>query len=100
MARAAAPNFDNNKIMVKKQWCKGCGICAALCGNSVLLLDARSRAVAVKPSACTGCGKCEDHCPELAITVSRPAIRAKLATHPGAALRTVEVDGCGDAARA
>ncbi|MCG8402104.1 MAG: 4Fe-4S dicluster domain-containing protein [Firmicutes bacterium] len=99
MARAAS-NFDDNKIMVKKQWCKGCGICAALCGNSVLLLDARSRAVAAKPSACTGCGKCEDHCPELAITVNRPAIRAKFATHPGATHRTVEVGGYGEAARA
>ncbi len=72
MARAAL-QFDDNKIMVKKQWCKGCGICIVLCNNKVLAMDGRGRAVVANPAACTGCGKCEAHCPDLAITVNRMA---------------------------
>jgi len=79
MARAAS-EFDDNKIVVKKQWCKGCGICTALCGNNVFLLDSRGKATIANPSACTGCGKCEDHCPSLAIWVDRLGIREKLAS--------------------
>lgn len=78
MGRAAS-KFDDSKIMVIKQWCKGCGICTAMCSNNVLLLDTRNRAVTANPSACTGCGKCEDHCPELAIIVDRLAARAMFA---------------------
>ena len=74
MAKAAS-QFDNNKIMVKKQWCKGCGICTTLCGNKVLMLDGRGKAAVTNPAACTGCGKCEEHCPDMAITVDRPVRR-------------------------
>lgn len=72
-----ATQMDNNKIMVKTQWCKGCGICSALCNKKVLVLDNRGKAVAANPSACTACGKCESHCPDLAITVLRPAASKK-----------------------
>ena len=79
MAKPAA-YIDNNKIMVKSQWCKGCGICNALCSNKVLVLDNRGKAIVANPAACTACGKCESHCPDLAITVNRPAARANTAT--------------------
>ena len=68
MARPAT-NYDNNRIYVKSQWCKGCGICTALCQNRVLLIDNRGKAVVVNPEACTGCGRCESHCPDLAISL-------------------------------
>lgn len=71
--------IDDNKIMIRTQWCKGCGICSALCSNKVLVLDTRGKAVVANPSACTACGKCESRCPELAITVNRKAGRRK---HP------------------
>lgn len=72
--------FNNNNIMVKKQWCKGCGICTVLCGNNVFVLDSRGKATIANPAACTGCGKCEDHCPDLAIWVDRLAVREKFAS--------------------
>lgn len=57
------------KIHINRQWCKGCGICTALCGKKVLLLDNRGKAVAANPAACTACGRCEAHCPDFAISV-------------------------------
>lgn len=84
MARAAS-HFDDNKIMVKKQWCKGCGICTALCAKNVLVLDGRGKAVVANPTACTGCGRCEDHCPDMAIMVDRKAAREKYVVHTGGA---------------
>lgn len=71
----AASNYINNKINVKRQWCKGCGICVALCEKNVLLLDNRGKAVVANPMACTGCRKCETHCPDFAITVDRSAAK-------------------------
>lgn len=69
MARPAS-HFENfNRIHVKRQWCKGCGICTTLCDKKVLLLDNRGKAIVANPSACTGCEKCATHCPDLAITV-------------------------------
>ncbi len=82
MARAAS-QFDDNKIAVKKQWCKGCGICAALCGNKVLMLDSSGKAAVTNPAACTGCGRCEDHCPDMAITVDRPSRKEKVKVFAG-----------------
>jgi len=70
MARAAS-SYANEKIRVKRQWCKGCGICTALCEHNVLILDNSGKAVIADPAACIGCGKCESHCPDLAITVDR-----------------------------
>jgi len=93
MARAAS-QFDDNKITVKKQWCKGCGICAALCGNKVLMLDSRGKAAVTNPAACTGCGRCEDHCPDMAITVDRPSQRGKF-TAPGGYAKEEPATGYG-----
>jgi len=78
MARAAS-NYINNRIQVKRQWCKGCGICAALCERNVLVLDSRGKAVVANPDACTGCRKCETHCPDFAINVDRPAVKGRIA---------------------
>lgn len=91
MARAAS-HFDNNKIMVTKQWCKGCGICIALCNKNVLLLDGRGKAVVANPNACSGCGRCEDHCPDMAIMVARPTAGERFAVHDGGALSGAGVD--------
>ncbi|MFA7467040.1 MAG: 4Fe-4S dicluster domain-containing protein [Desulfotomaculaceae bacterium] len=75
-----ATYIDNNKIIVKSQWCKGCGICIALCSSKVLVLDNRGKAIVANPAACTACGKCASHCPDLAITVNHAAARTKTAT--------------------
>ena len=96
MAKPAS-NFDGNRVHVKSQWCKGCGICTVLCENKVLLIDNRGKAVVVNPNACTGCGRCETHCPDLAISVDQPNKNNKV---PVYACQAVKSPGHSDSARA
>lgn len=56
------------KIAINKKWCKGCGICAALCPK-VLAMNAGGKAVVVNQPFCTGCRRCESHCPDFAISL-------------------------------
>ena len=57
------PIFDINK-----QWCKGCGICVALCPKKVLgLTDGKVDVVNLE--ACIKCKLCEYRCPDFAIFV-------------------------------
>jgi len=56
------------KIAINKKWCKGCGICAALCPK-VLAMNTGGKAVVVNQSLCTGCRRCESHCPDFAISL-------------------------------
>jgi 2-oxoglutarate ferredoxin oxidoreductase subunit delta len=58
--------FDIN---VYRDWCKGCGICAALCPKQVLSRNEEGGPVVADPDACIGCGWCELHCPDFAISV-------------------------------
>jgi 2-oxoglutarate ferredoxin oxidoreductase subunit delta len=59
-------HFD---IQVYRDWCKGCGICAALCPKQVLGRNDEGGPVVLDPDACIGCGWCELHCPDFAISV-------------------------------
>lgn len=59
----------NVHIQVRKGWCKGCGICVALCPKEVLALDDSGRVAVANPDRCTGCGRCEIHCPDFAIGI-------------------------------
>jgi len=73
----AAPSGDEQlekphpeyEIDIFKDWCKGCGICAAFCPRGCLSLDAEGKPVVDKPKRCTGCRWCELHCPDFAICV-------------------------------
>jgi 2-oxoglutarate ferredoxin oxidoreductase subunit delta len=71
----AAPEKDAVKerkhfdINVYRDWCKGCGICAALCPKQVLSRNEEGEPVVTDPDACIGCGWCELHCPDFAISV-------------------------------
>lgn len=56
-------------IHVYRDWCKGCGICAALCPKQVLSRNEEGGPVVQDPDACIGCGWCELHCPDFAISV-------------------------------
>lgn len=56
------------KIVIKKNWCKGCGICAALCPK-VLVMNTGGKATVANQSLCTGCRRCESHCPDFAISM-------------------------------
>ena len=56
-------------IVINRDWCKGCGICVALCPKKVLELDGSDKAVAIRPADCICCRMCELRCPDLAIEV-------------------------------
>ncbi|WP_366922890.1 4Fe-4S binding protein [Metallumcola ferriviriculae] len=68
MARTISP-LEPTEIKVKKNWCKACGICIALCPQQVLKADERGKVVVSYPEKCIGCGICETHCPDYAISV-------------------------------
>ncbi len=53
------------------EWCKSCGICAAMCPKKIILLDDRGNPLIEDMDGCIGCRNCEIHCPDFAITVKR-----------------------------
>jgi 2-oxoglutarate ferredoxin oxidoreductase subunit delta len=57
------------EVVIRREWCKGCGICVALCPKQVLELDPQDKATVVRPGDCICCMLCELRCPDLAITV-------------------------------
>lgn len=57
------------KHVINRNWCKGCGICAAFCPQNVLELDGQDKAAADRPESCIGCKLCELRCPDLAIEI-------------------------------
>jgi 2-oxoglutarate ferredoxin oxidoreductase subunit delta len=63
-----APAEQKTQILVKKEWCKSCGICVAVCPRHVLEMR-DSYPVVVKLEDCTACEMCESHCPDFAICV-------------------------------
>jgi NAD-dependent dihydropyrimidine dehydrogenase PreA subunit len=63
------PAEESPLIVIRRDWCKGCGICAAFCPKKVLELDENEKAAVVRQEQCTQCGLCERHCPDMAIEV-------------------------------
>lgn len=68
MARSL-PVPCQKQIQINKSWCKGCGICVAICPRKALDMDSRGKATVLNESRCTGCGQCESHCPDFAIRI-------------------------------
>ena len=56
-------------IDVVEKWCKGCGLCIAICPKKVLELNDQVKCVAVRPEDCIGCKLCQMRCPDFAIEV-------------------------------
>ena len=57
------------EVVINRDWCKGCGICVALCPKSVLELDREDKVIAARPEDCICCKMCEIRCPDLAIEI-------------------------------
>ena len=55
--------------LMNRDWCKGCGICVALCPKKVLELDREDKVIAARPADCICCKLCEIRCPDLAVEV-------------------------------
>jgi 2-oxoglutarate ferredoxin oxidoreductase subunit delta len=68
-------------IEVYRDWCKGCGICAAFCPKKVLAIDDTGHSYAKNPEACIRCGMCEMRCPDFAISVEQEEGKAKGGTY-------------------
>jgi len=58
--------IKSKSLVVKEEWCKGCGICAAFCPKNVLKMEGGTVKI-VSIDACTKCGLCELRCPDYAI---------------------------------
>jgi 2-oxoglutarate ferredoxin oxidoreductase subunit delta len=52
-----------------RDWCKGCGICAAFCPAGALSMNEKGEPEISKPELCTGCTWCEIRCPDFAVRV-------------------------------
>jgi 2-oxoglutarate ferredoxin oxidoreductase subunit delta len=61
-------------ININREWCKGCGICAAFCPKAVIDLDGQAKACWVRHDDCIRCGLCEMRCPDLAIELEEKEI--------------------------
>lgn len=65
------PENKRKKIQIDEEWCKGCGICIAVCPAKILELNDRMKASVKENSEelCKECGLCELYCPDFAIVI-------------------------------
>jgi 2-oxoglutarate ferredoxin oxidoreductase subunit delta len=68
------------QVAVAIELCKTCGICIALCPESVFDSDDRGYPIVARPDDCTSCLLCEFHCPDFAIEVQRRPKKRSAAT--------------------
>jgi len=72
------------RLLLRREWCKGCNVCVAFCPGKVLGLDDQNRITIVDESLCIECGQCELRCPDFAIELVdlEPAAAPGEATAP------------------
>ncbi|MBI2854663.1 MAG: 4Fe-4S dicluster domain-containing protein [Chloroflexi bacterium] len=68
-ARTEGAKKGEEKVTFYHQWCKKCGICAAICPRSSLSYDKEGCPYLSDPEGCESCGLCELLCPDFAISV-------------------------------
>ncbi len=62
--------MERKRLVVEPTWCKGCGICVAVCPKGALeMVGERARLKA--DNRCVLCGMCEQHCPDYAIYLKK-----------------------------
>ena len=58
------------QVLIRRDFCKGCGICVAFCPKGVLAMrGAYAEVVALEN--CSECLQCEMRCPDFAVSVNR-----------------------------
>lgn len=57
------------KLVIQRQWCKGCRVCVEFCPKQVLDIDGEDKIYAKHPENCIFCNMCGLRCPDLAIEV-------------------------------
>ncbi|MDR7418656.1 MAG: 4Fe-4S binding protein [Armatimonadota bacterium] len=65
------------RVIITTEWCKGCGLCVAVCPPNVLALGALNTlgypaATLIDNDRCTSCAACAMICPEGAVAVFKP----------------------------
>jgi len=55
------------QVKIDEQLCSGCGLCEAFCPDTVLEMNAVSKAFARTPESCSACYTCVGQCPQHAI---------------------------------
>lgn len=63
-------------VSINEGWCKGCGLCIAICPKKVLEFNERVKSEPVRMDDCIGCHQCENICPDLAVTVKEAKLDA------------------------
>lgn len=67
----APKNKGRPVVEINRDWCKGCGICAAFCPRQALSKDEQEKALWSHPEKCNACGACELRCPDMAIELKQ-----------------------------
>lgn len=60
--------MEEKVLVIEPSWCKGCGICVALCPRHALELAGEKVRLKAE-GGCVLCGTCEQHCPDYAIYI-------------------------------
>ena len=67
------PGAKDEKFEVQfyRDWCKGCGICAAFCPTQAISMNDKGKPEITKRELCIGCAWCEMRCPDFAVRVKK-----------------------------
>ncbi len=60
---------SSKELIMNRDWCKGCGICAAFCPKHALEI-VNGKVQRSEGSTCVLCGQCELRCPDYAIYIA------------------------------
>lgn len=72
IAEAAQYSQGEARLIVQREWCKGCDLCIDACPAGILALDDAERVFVTDISRCIFCGICAARCPDFVFVVERP----------------------------
>lgn len=69
-ARQEIQISPHEKLVLRVDWCKSCGICMEICQREVLgAEEVTNKVILLAPERCNGCGLCEIACPDYVFTL-------------------------------